>query len=137
MNDRYIFTDIDGVLNPIWSKQWSKKSIAIYNRICNDFNLKPVISSTWRTNHTIPQLQKIFVEQGITAKIYDYTPVYPDADRGEEIDVWLRENEWDNYCVIDDQIRTITPHVMNVVGCRGWIGLEEEHYEAIKKIMIK
>lgn len=42
----FIFTDIDGVLNPKFSKKWDKKCINIYNRICVDFKLLPVITST-------------------------------------------------------------------------------------------
>lgn len=137
LKSRYIFTDIDGVLYSSWKKQWSKKAIDIYNRICKDFNLLPVISSTWRINHTIPQLQAIFIEQGITVKIHDYTPVLEQEDRGVEIDEWLRNNNWSKYVVIDDSVRTIKPYVQNVVECRGWIGLEEEHYEQIKNIMTK
>src|SRR3972149_11589050 len=115
MSSNFIFTGIDGVLNPHWKKKWSKNSVGIYNRMCADFDLMPVISSTWRANHTIPQLQAIFVEQGITAKIYDYTPVL-NEDRGLDIDHWLRENNWSKYVVIDDAIRNITPYVLNVVG---------------------
>lgn len=104
--------------------------------MCSDFNLTCVVSSTWRINHTIPQLQKIFDEQGVTVKIYDYTPVLCE-DRGIEIEQWLRENSWTNYCVIDDACRDIKPYVINVLECRGWIGLEEEHYEQAKKIFMK
>jgi Swiss Army Knife RNA repair-like protein len=130
-----IFTDIDGVLNPAWKKQWSKKSIAIYNRICKDFNLLPVVTSTWRVKHTKQQLQAIFIKQGITATIYDCTPVLNDS-RGIEIDQWLRENNYSKYVVIDDSCREIKPYVQNVIEVRGWIGLEEEHYDQIKKIII-
>jgi hypothetical protein len=35
------------------------------NKICKEFDLRVVITSTWRTNHTIEQLQQIFTEQGI------------------------------------------------------------------------
>lgn len=69
-----IFTDIDGVLNPHWKTKWSKTAIEQYNKICRDFDLVPVITSTWRTNHTIEQLQEIFTKQGIERPIYDYTP---------------------------------------------------------------
>lgn len=131
---RYIFTDIDGVLNPSWKKQWSRRAVGIYNRVCKDFELLPVISSTWRTNHTVVQLQKIFTEQGITAEIFDYTPVLNDY-RGIEIDEYLRENSFSKYVVIDDACRDIKPYVSNVVEVRGWIGLEEEHYEKIKQLV--
>ena len=43
-----VFTDIDGVLNTINRNQWNKTSIDLYNKLCHEFNLKPVISSTWR-----------------------------------------------------------------------------------------
>ncbi len=129
-----IFTDIDGVLNPSFSKRWNKKSIAIYNRICKDFDLIPVISSTWRVKHSVAQLQAIFNEQGITAKILDCTPVLSDY-RGIEIDQWLRENSWTKFVVIDDDVKQITPYVSNVVKVRGWIGLEEEHYDEIKLLI--
>lgn len=135
-NGRYIFTDIDGVLNVQWKKQWSKKSIDIYNRMCKDFNLVPILSSTWRTNHTLEQMNNIFKEQGIITQIHDFTPVLNDY-RGIEIEQYLRENQWSKYVVIDDSTRDITPYVSNVVKVRGWIGLEEEHYEEVKLIMTR
>ena len=130
---RFIFTDIDGVLNPHFKKKWSKNSIAIYNRICKEFDLVPVITSTWRTNHTIEQLQAIFDEQGIEAKIYDYTPHIDQADRGLEIKEWLSKNRCDFYIVLDDRTDNIQNYVDNVFKCRSWLGLTEEEYEEIKK----
>jgi predicted mannosyl-3-phosphoglycerate phosphatase (HAD superfamily) len=56
---RVIFTDIDGVLNPHWRKKW-RTAIILYNKICKEFDLRVVITSTWRTNHTIEQPQQIF-----------------------------------------------------------------------------
>ena len=90
--NNYIFTDIDGVLNTINRNQWNKTSIDLYNRLCHEFNLKPVISSTWRLNHTKEQLQKIFTEQGITVTIYDFTDSFPDEGRGREIEDWILKN---------------------------------------------
>lgn len=130
-----IFTDIDGVLNPNYKRQWSRKSIAIFNRICADFNLRPVVSSTWRTNHTREKLQEIFDLQGVKAEILDFTPWLKNEDRGLEIRKWLDENPRARYVVVDDSVRQIEPYVDNVVACRGWIGLEEEHYEQIKEIL--
>ena len=132
---KIIFTDIDGVLNPHWRKSWSKNSISIFNRICRDFNLKPVITSTWRTNHTINQLQDIFTEQGIEIEIYDYTPVLEQTERGLEIKQWLSNNHCDNYVVVDDKVSDIEQHVSNVVKCQSWVGLTEESYNDIKEIL--
>lgn len=134
---KVIFTDIDGVLNPHWKTKWSKNSISIYNMLCKEFDLKPVITSTWRINHTIEQLQSIFSEQGIETKIYDYTPLIDQADRGLEIKQWLSENKCDNWVVIDDKVSNIVKHVGNVVQCRNWIGLSLDEYNEIKKIFSK
>jgi len=132
---RVIFTDLDGVLNPHWKTKWSKSSIQIYNQICQEYDLKPVITSTWRINHTKEQLQKIFYEQGIEVEIYDYTPHLDQKDRGLEIKEWLNNNKVDNYVVIDDIVHNITPHVDNVIKVRNWVGLTTEEYIEIKKIL--
>jgi len=132
---RAIFTDIDGVLNPHWKTKWSKSAILIYNQICQEYDLKPVISSTWRINHTKEQLQKIFDDQGIEVEIYDYTPHLDQKDRGLEIKEWLNNNKVDNYVVIDDIVHNITPHVDNVIKVRNWLGLTTEEYIEMKKIL--
>ena len=60
-----IFTDIDGVLNPHWRKMWDKKAISSYNKLCKEFDLKPVITSTWRLNHTKEELQDVFTNHSV------------------------------------------------------------------------
>ena len=132
---RAIFTDIDGVLNQHWKTKWSKSAILIYNQICQEYDLKPVITSTWRINHTKEQLQKIFDDQGIEVEIYDYTPHLDQKDRGLEIKEWLNNNKVDNYIVIDDIVHNITPHVDNVIKVRNWVGLTTEEYIEMKKIL--
>lgn len=130
-----IFTDIDGVLNYSYKNQWIDKSIDIYNRLCEEFDLKPVISSTWRTNHSKKDLQHVFNYYGITTPIYDYTPILPEQPRGVEIETWIFENNPNKWIVIDDQVTDILPFVSNVVKIRGWIGLSEEDYVIISKIL--
>jgi hypothetical protein len=133
---RVIFTDIDGVLNPHWRKKWSKSAVMLYNKICKEFDLRVVITSTWRTNHTIEQLQQIFTEQGIEIPIYDYTPHLGQEDRGLEIRQWLIENvDCIDWVIIDDKTSDIEPHVRNVVKCRSWIGLTKDEYEEIKTLI--
>jgi len=130
-----IFTDIDGVLNYSYKNQWIDESIDIYNRLCEEFDLKPVISSTWRTNHSKKDLQHIFNYYGITTPIYDYTPILPEQPRGVEIETWIFENNPNKWIVIDDQVTDILPFVSNVVKIRGWVGLSEEDYLTISKIL--
>jgi hypothetical protein len=130
-----IFTDIDGVLNPHWRKKWDKKAISSYNKLCKEFDLKPVITSTWRLNHTKEELQDVFTNQGIDIEIFDYTKHLDQKDRGLEIKEWLLNNKVDNYVVIDDRVFDIEPHVSNVVKCRSWIGLTEEECDIIRNIL--
>lgn len=134
MSKKYIFTDIDGVLNPKFNKVWNKKCVDVYNRICKDFDLQPVITSTWRIKYNKKQMQEIFIRQGIMVNIYDYTPVLMN-DRGLEIEKWLQDNEHTNYIVVDDKVTDIESYVTNVIHCKGWIGLIDEHYDEIKKLL--
>mgnify|MGYP001553545807 CR=1 FL=1 len=134
----YIFTDIDGVLNTINKTKWNQYSIELYNKVCLEFDLKPVISSTWRTNHSINQLQTIFIQNGLEVEIYDYTP-FLNEPRGLEIESWLHKNLnplEDKWVVLDDSVGDITPYLNNVVKCRGWLGFTEDEYELVRKFFI-
>jgi hypothetical protein len=72
----YIFTDIDGVLNTVTRNDWCSSSCELYDDLCQEFNLKPVITSTWRVNHSKKDLQRIFEYQGITAEIHTVSLQY-------------------------------------------------------------
>ena len=134
----YIFTDIDGVFNTVDRNRWNKTSIDLYNKLCLEFNLKPVISSTWRLNHTKKQLQKIFTEKGIITPIYDFTDSFPDEGRGREIEDWIFNNSYDKFIILDDSVRDIVAWGLpNVVKCRGWIGFSEEEYDLARKYLLK
>jgi len=133
-----VFTDIDGVLFNTTSNRWNKTAINLYNKLCLEFNLKAVISSTWRTNHSIYQLQNIFLQNGIEVEIYDYTPIISFDGRGSEIGEWLRNNEVDNFIILDDCTRDIERQgLANIVKCRGWIGFSQEEYDIAKKFLLK
>ena len=133
-----IFTDIDGVLFNLTSNCWNKTAINLYNKICIEFNLRVVISSTWRTNHSIYELQNIFIQNGIEVEIYDYTPIIKFDGRGSEIEEWLRNNQVDNFIILDDCTLDIERQgLSNIVKCRGWIGFSQEEYEIAEKILLK
>lgn len=129
-----IFTDIDGVLQTGNIKKWNKHACLLFSNICKKYNLKPVITSTWRVNYNIKELQNIFYNQGIDVKIYDYTDVLG-IERGEEIKIWLQNNNVDNYCVIDDNIIDILPYCKNVISVKySYEGLTDENIKEIDKI---
>ena len=132
-----IFTDIDGVFNTIDRNQWSSLSVALYDDLCQEFNLKPVITSTWRVKHSIKELERIFQHYGIFTDIYDFTPIINSEGRGGEIENWLKENQCDNYLILDDNIRDIESYgLKNIVKCRSWIGFTKEEYDICRNILL-
>jgi hypothetical protein len=132
----FIFTDIDGVLNTVNRNQWNKTSVDLYNSLCDEFDLKPIVTSTWRVKHTIEELQKIFYQNGITTPIYDYTPVLLDEGRGGEIEYYIFNNNYDKFIILDDNIRDIQQYGLpNVVKCRSWVGFSKEEYDLAREIL--
>ena len=132
-----IFTDIDGVFNTINRNQWSSLSVDLYDDLCREFNLKPVITSTWRVKHTIKELERIFQHYGIYTNIYDFTPIINSEGRGGEIENWLKENQCDNYLILDDNIRDIESYgLKNIVKCRSWIGFTKEECDICRNILL-
>lgn len=124
-----IFTDIDGVLNPGWTKQWNKKSVAEYNRIVEATDAKCVVTSTWRVSRqSVRELQELFIQQGVDVEVIGFTPVL-NEDRGLEIETWLHDNNECNYVIIDDNMTGIKGlyNLRNFIQPIGYIGLTAEH----------
>lgn len=112
-----IFLDIDGVLNS-WD-WWARRKneppptelMGVYDldplacqrlqRLCDTMGAELVITSTWRKHHTIQDLQDLFRQRGLTARIIGRTPsldhfhnTFEDPwnriGRGLEIQWWLQ-----------------------------------------------
>ena len=39
MNNNYIFTDIDGVLNTVSRNDWTSTSVQLYDELCDEFKI--------------------------------------------------------------------------------------------------
>ena len=132
-----IFTDIDGVLQINNPKKWNKKCCKLYSDICNELNLKAVVTSTWRVQYKLRELQEIFYSQGIDVEIVGTTDVLG-IERGEEIAMWLSDNMISNYVVIDDNVKDILPFVNNVVTIKkSYVGITEDNINEIRNIVKK
>jgi hypothetical protein len=137
MKNNYIFTDIDGVLNTISKNNWNSISVQLYDELCEEFNLKPVITSTWRLKYSLSELIRIFQYQGIQTNIYDFIPIVPSEGRGGEIEIWLQNNQYDNYIILDDNIRDIESYgLKNIVKCRSQLGFTKDEYEICRNILL-
>lgn len=137
-----IFLDIDGVLNgqflyeksikgvkkelknkvkknaigrdEFYASQLCTDRISWLNELCISTESKVVISSTWRKNKTIPELQTILNNSGANFEIIGFTPDlrHEHCVRGNEIYSWIERNkeylcitsssDFNTYVIIDD-----------------------------------
>lgn len=95
-----------------YASQLCKNRIAMLNDLCKETDSVVVISSTWRNNKTVDELQHILNNSGATFKIIDKTP-FTGYERGTEISKWLKDNinkeehgclyfDFYRYAIIDD-----------------------------------
>jgi hypothetical protein len=104
---RVIFLDIDGVLAPI--RRWDRYGdldpacIQVLNEIVAHSGAHVVVSSTWRYDKTVAELQAMLEAQGFAGCVVDKTPRgAPGDDRGDEIAAWLATHDVGGYVIIDD-----------------------------------
>jgi len=121
---RYLFLDIDGVLNdsgwinakhPItvgetpWWRQYehiNPAAVERLNRITDATGAKIVISSTWRQGAgSTEAMQQILYPRGVTGEIIGITPLHPQRVREIEIFQWLRDNAGINLIYDQDEDR--------------------------------
>jgi len=103
---KIIFLDFDGVLNSSaylaemkqgyedygsdewWAAGLDKRLVLLLNKICDRTGAKVVVSSAWRTAHTVGNLNRILRAAGFTGEAVGKTPSITGADRSEEISKW-------------------------------------------------
>ncbi|MCL2637562.1 MAG: HAD domain-containing protein [Oscillospiraceae bacterium] len=144
---KYIFLDIDGVLNPLSTKyQRLMKDIGIdpsklflLKRLVDSTGAETVLSSSWRSHRKCREdIGKVFEKFGLTYR--NCTPDYQgETTRGEEISAWfsIQDNsEKINYVILDDypksQFIGHENHFINV-DCKK--RLSEENIELAFKML--
>jgi len=113
-NNKIIFLDIDGVLNTPenWGnwvneelKAFTPECVANLNQLIANTGAQLVISSTWRIDRTVEQLQTLLNAVGVQGTVIGKTPCFADIHpRGVEIKSWIQQNceGWPNYVILDD-----------------------------------
>lgn len=122
---RVIFLDIDGVLNNnddlrrrmLNNEKWPEghltpECILNLNKILDSFDdVSIVLSSSWRDQIPIPDLEKCLVDKGFThsGKIIGKTVRLPQSYfstyvsiRQREIEKWVKENSVAKYVILED-----------------------------------
>lgn len=134
-----LFLDFDGVLHPaICSDDGDLlcRRPMLETALRTEPHVDIVISSTWRENHTLGQLQALF-SSDIAARIIGLTPTWQDVQddtsmgtyvRQAEIESWLRQADriWEPWVALDDQPWLFRPFLPNLVRSNPATGLTEQ-----------
>lgn len=120
---RVLFLDIDGTLHPINRSKGVLSSLQTFEEVVRRSPaVEIVISSSWRTDHTLAELQSLF-SPDIADRIIGVTPdrrtefgVEP-HQRQREIEDWMRNEgrEYESWIAVDDADWMFEP------GCRRLI----------------
>ena len=173
---KVIFLDIDGVLNsedlrirrrhednsfddkkkPYIYDFVDENAVNIIVKLCKQYNVGIVISSSWRL-YTLEDTMEYFHQErnkmfhpllpyviDITPHIYFYTEVEfydeffddKEDERGKEIQQWLNDNpNVEEYCILDDcnnMLENQQSHLILINSCHG---LTEDYIDKIKSIL--
>lgn len=111
----YLFLDIDGVFIPFnnhdsvdhtyFNKpdKWSKEAIKSLNELCNKFNPKIIIISSFRVTRTLQQIKDGLKNAGFIGDVISELPNKKDEKRFQEVSEYIKKNNITNYIIIDDQ----------------------------------
>jgi hypothetical protein len=146
-----IFLDIDGVLCT------TRQAVAIndrgvmscldpvalqfLDRIARDFDVKYVISSTWRMGESYSYFRSLFMAAQARdlamALYYDdwATPVIHEKDRGHEIQNWIDRNKPENYIILDDDSDMLDHQKEFFVQTSCYDGMLFEHYKKVEELL--
>lgn len=149
-----VLTSIDGILRGFKSKFGQAlidpEYVARLNRIIDATNAVCVVSSTWRQDHTLIELQQFLDDAGFTGKLIDvtkklhlspYKPTERAVCRGDEIQLWL-DAEADpgvdsgpvKFVILDDD--SDMDNLIDRLVKTSWEhGLQDEHVERAIKML--
>jgi len=141
--DKYLFLDIDGVLNCRDDFKKSeescyvlcRKKIEILNRIVFETNCKVVLSSAWRIGSGYEETKKLLKDHGAKFKLIGRTG--NNDTRGNEIGDWMQENRVldDQIAIIDDDVRDMGNLMHRTVKTSFDTGITEEHANQIIELL--
>jgi hypothetical protein len=152
---KILFLDIDGVLNSkvfyeansqeirgesslFWRSvaELDPEACALVNQLCEEEDLKIVISSTWRKLHKVHEIEAMFHKRGLFAEVIGITPDLRGNWRGKEVDLFIKEHpelQIEKYVIVDDNsdFDAGKPFVRT-----EWsIGIQPENIDQIKEVL--
>jgi hypothetical protein len=162
---RYLFLDIDGVLNiheshpEVLCGQIHKDKVALLNDVLRATDAKIVLSSAWRYivyrgEATLAGMDWLLRSHGVLAgrlvgitredtmvrpPVYDgHRETWPLADeRGQQITDWIAVREYQSYAVVDDLDLGITASGHPFVRTDGGVGLTRADADKLVELLRK
>ena len=157
--DKYLFLDIDGVLNsedfyidcyksekdpkyasdrictdteihPDYTGNIDQTAVRMIRKIVSETGCKVVLSSSWRSDSIAPdELKKMGIE------ICGTTPYDYERFRGREIQKFLESHPCETYCILDDDSDMLDEHRSNFVQTNPSHGLTDDDTEKVIGIL--
>jgi len=142
---RIIFLDCDGCVCTVRShlafgyrnhmEHWDRTATRFLRRICKKFDVKIVISSSWRIVDPKMLMKRLRIEDLLPYLHEDkYTRDFSNI-RGEEIKDWLDRNPNEGYVIIDDNNDMLPEQQKNFVQTDSVDGMSAKNMEKILKIL--
>lgn len=125
---------------------FSEESVAYLNEIILLTKAQIVVTSNWRLQLTIDELNEIFSERGVIGRVASKTttnfvrknsPLILGV-RGLEIREWLDTHYCTDYVVIDDQINDIVDYIpkAKIVKVNPQLGLSSDNVDKAVNILL-
>jgi hypothetical protein len=157
-----IFLDFDGVLNSdLFYKELKSlgfkresveddldsQSISFLNTLIKETNAKVVVTSVWRLNRTVQQLQTLLEKKGFVGEVIGKTDSMSAAGclRGNEIFEWIKNNinklgadnysDYDRYVIFDDDSDMLYWQRNNFLIVDSYCGLTPNRCYKARKIL--
>ncbi len=151
-NQKYLFLDIDGVLNSFddynmtgdtflknlhkISFVLSDNQIQILNNIVEKYNPTIILSSYWRTRYSLEEINKIFKKHDFIGEITDKTDEKGEEhkDRWAQIKRFIDKNHVKNFIILDDERISENEICPNFIKTNSYKGLDKTHLQEIDNI---
>lgn len=141
-----LFLDFDGVLHPAINYDGAQLmcNLPLLETVLRRAPwVEIVVSSTWRQNRPLEELQALF-SRDIRSRIIGVTPQWRDVQgdasfgayvRQAEIEHYLRESgrPWGQWLAVDDQRHLFKPFCANLYATNPATGLTEADCEALEQ----
>ena len=149
---KYLFLDIDGVLNSFDDYKMSGKSflknlnnisfilsgkqINLLNQIVEKYNPTIILSSYWRTRYSLDEINKLFRERGFIGEITDKTDEIGEEhkQRWNQIKRYIKEHDVKNFIILDDEKISENETCPNFIKTNSYKGLKKNHLKEIENI---